>query len=74
MSDKNQGLLLVTNLTKSPQSGAVELNLKELRLPKTAKIKPVTVPGSFADGRVDGPAARVDKLPPLTFAAFRISK
>ena len=74
LSDKNEALLLVTNLGQSPESGAVELNLKELGLPKTSAIQTANVPGMFNAGRVDGQTVRLDKIPSLQFAAFRIGK
>jgi hypothetical protein len=71
-SDKNKALLLVTNMAPDAQSGDVELELKELKVPAKAAIRPLPIAGTFQAAQVDGRTVRLKNIPALQYAALLI--
>lgn len=71
----NQALLLVTNLDEeNAGSGTVALNLKELDVPRQAKLEVLKIAGTGAKAvTLSGSTITVRGLAPNAFAAVRIS-
>jgi len=72
VSDRNQALLLVTNMGEGAENGVVTLNRKALKIGKNAAVRVVPVAGSHAEAQVEGDTIRIQGLPSLTFTALRI--
>lgn len=71
-ADSGKALLLVTNLAETSQSGTVQINLRELEVPKKAAVRALAIDGTYRDARVDGHNVRLENIPALGIAALQI--
>jgi hypothetical protein len=70
-SDKHKALLVVTNMGAGAESGAVELNLREMDVPRKAVLKGTSVAGTHPV-EIDGSTVKISNIPPETIATVLI--